>query len=63
MHSQDYIFQVGDLVRMSSGGPLMHVRAVRPMLVQCTWRTGEAVHLAYFRASMIEPAGAENSSR
>ena len=63
MHSQEYNFQVGDLVRMSSGGPLMQVRAVRATLVQCTWRTGEIVHLAYFRASLIEPANSENSSR
>jgi uncharacterized protein YodC (DUF2158 family) len=61
MHSQEYNFRVGDLVRMPSGGPLMQVRAVRPTLVQCSWQAGEAVYLAYFRASLIEPADSQNS--
>ena len=59
MHAHENHFQVGDLVKMPSGGPLMQVRAVRPTLVQCVWRSGEITHFAYFRSSLIVPAEAD----
>ncbi|HVW01321.1 MAG TPA: hypothetical protein VHB77_13305 [Planctomycetaceae bacterium] len=63
MKAQEHHFQIGDLVKMPSGGPLMQVRAIRPTLVQCAWRSGEITHLAYFHSSLIVPAEAGQNDR
>jgi len=44
----------GDVVRMSSGGPLMIVESVQQWIVCCCWRNNNQLNRGYFHPAMIE---------
>jgi len=49
------IFQLGDTVRLKSGGPIMTVSAIDDSTVECTWFGADGeVKFHHFRAAMLE---------
>lgn len=47
---------VGDTVRLKSGGPQMTVACVGPQNVDCVWFDGSLQKHAFFPIATIEPA-------
>lgn len=55
-------FQVGDLVVLKSGGPVMTVHYVDPDgSCSCTWFAGKKNENAHFQGATLEPAPAEGA--
>lgn len=49
-------FQVGDIVKLKSGGPEMTVKEVLNGGYRCQWFAGKKLEDGYFPAAGLEPA-------